>query len=287
MGDYVASSVPLQRLGHELRRCRKNAGRTQQSLGAAIGRNQATITNWELGRTQLAEADLSAIAKELELTAEETARLQRLREESNESNDAWTGFGLGESLRPFVVMEEEAAKISTFQLVLVPGLLQTEDYIRALLLVASENTSRAHIERRVSSRLKRQRKLDDTNFQLHAVIAEPVLMAQVGEPDAFVAQLETLIMHAQRKNVVLQVVPASKGAHPGADGSFSLLTFDDETSPPLAYFDTPLSGTMVTNQRDVDFLTARFERICQYAKSPEDSLKIIERVLRSKRKGRP
>jgi transcriptional regulator with XRE-family HTH domain len=252
-------------------------------LGAAIGRNQATLTNWEQGRTRLSAPDLAALSRELGLNSTEESQLIQLREESLRPND-WAGFNLSESLRPFVVMEDEASEISTFQQVLVPGLLQTEDYVRALLVAASSDLTATDIELRVRSRIRRQRKLEDPHFHLHAVIAEPVLMAQVGEPAEFAHQLETLIEHAQRKNVVLQVVPASKGAHPGADGSFSLLGFNDGNSSPLAYFDTPLGGNMVTNSRDVDLLATTLELVCEFAETPEKSLKIVEKALRGNRK---
>ncbi|WP_255432860.1 helix-turn-helix transcriptional regulator [Amycolatopsis sp. WAC 04197] len=279
----MASSVALRRLGRELRGFRERTGRTQADVGAAIGRNQATLANWEVGKTRLSSPDLVALSLELKLEASEIDLLKRLHEESVKTND-WSGFNLSESVRPFVTMEAEASEISTFQQVLVPGLLQTEAYIRALLVAVIENASSAEIDSLVRLRMKRQQKLEDPRFHLHAIISELALMAQVGEPDEFTYQLETLTNHAQRANVTVQIVPASKSAHPGTQGSFSILRFEE--TAPLAYFDTPLDGNVVTNHRSTEFLAATFERLCEFALSPEKSVPVLRKALQGRKKGR-
>ncbi|MDQ2709576.1 MAG: helix-turn-helix transcriptional regulator, partial [Actinomycetota bacterium] len=132
----AGSSAPLRRLGAELRRLRVAAGRTQTEVGTAIGRTHATMVNWELGKTKISKPDLVSLLAELRAPLDVRKELEQLREEAGQGAGQWAVYGLPDRFRPFVSFEEDAVAEASFQPVIVPGLLQTEEYARATYLAA-------------------------------------------------------------------------------------------------------------------------------------------------------
>ncbi|MFD9894738.1 Scr1 family TA system antitoxin-like transcriptional regulator [Amycolatopsis sp. NPDC059027] len=272
----MASSGALRRFGGELKRFREEAGYKQTELGAAVNRSQATINSWEQGRTKPSLNDLDVLVTVLELSPKEIAHLKKLRADAAGASP-WATYGIGESLRPFVSLEDEATRVTTCQQVLMPGLLQVADYVRAL----HAGFPPVEIETQVKVRLRRQRRLSGFNpLKLHAVIAESVLEQDVGGPNVSLRQLDSLVTLAQRENITLQVVPKSRIAHLALAGSFAMLHFaDSKIDPPVAFFDTPLGGNMATSQRDVEFLAGRFIDVADMAATPEETFKFLEKAL--------
>lgn len=139
----AGSSAPLRRFGAELRRLREAAGRTQTDVGSAIGRTHATLVNWESGKTKISKSDLACLLAELGAAASVRTGLEQLREESRQGSSQWATYGLPEWLRPLVSFEEDATALNSFEPVLVPGLLQTEEYARAFTPQAGARSLRS------------------------------------------------------------------------------------------------------------------------------------------------
>jgi len=119
----AGASAPLRRLGAELRRLRETAGRTQTDVGAAIGRSHATLVNWERGKTKISKSDLVCLLAELRAPLEVRKALEQLREEAGGGAGQWVVYGLPDWLRPFVSFEEDAVTETSFQPVIIDGLL--------------------------------------------------------------------------------------------------------------------------------------------------------------------
>ena len=119
----AGSSAPLRRLGAELRRLRDAAGRTQSDVGAAIGRTHATLVNWERGKTKISKSDLVCLLAELRAPVDMRKGLEQLREEAGHGAGQWVVYGLPDWLRPLVSFEEDAVAETTFQPVIIDGLL--------------------------------------------------------------------------------------------------------------------------------------------------------------------
>ncbi|MFI1383217.1 helix-turn-helix transcriptional regulator [Embleya sp. NPDC020886] len=125
----------------------------------------------------------------------------------------------------YVGLENDARRLQSWELGWVPGLLQTEDYMRAVLSHGrSKRTS--EIDALMAIRKKRQARLDGSDcLELWAIIDETVLLRPVGGADVMRAQAAHLAAEAERPNATLQVLPLAKGMHPGSRGSFSILSF--------------------------------------------------------------
>lgn len=172
-------------------------------------------------------------------------------------------------------MEARAAYISTFQPQLVYGLLQTEDYARAVLSVRPDGD----IDALVEARMERQRILDrETPPLVWAVMGEAVLHQQIGGPKVMREQLQLLLdLNKKREWVKMQILPFEVGAHAGLPGSFNLLRFDDD--PDLVYTEDFVSGHMTANAQAIREGSLSYDHLQATALSVEDSAALIARVM--------
>lgn len=279
----TGSSARLRRLGAELRRLREAAGRTQTEVGRAIGRTHATLVNWERGKTKISKADLAYLLAELRAPVDVRKSLEDLREETGQHGGWWSTYGLTDWLRPFVSFEADAVQIDTFQPVIIPGLLQTDAYIRAIHDANPYAAPRQGSEPWVQARIERQRRLSEPDpLRLRAVIAEAALRLAIGGLETLRGQLERLLRAAQQDNITLHVVPDEAGAHPALASNFSILHFaDPAVDPPLGYFDGPLGGYMVDDPGDVATLANMFNDLEATALTSEGSTGLIARLCGS------
>ncbi len=160
-----------------------------------------------------------------------------------------TDSKLPAQLTALIGFEAEAARITYVNLVLVPGLLQTPEYIRALMTGFRMPNSRR--ETFIATRLGRQAILSKPNPPEHlAIIDEAVLRRPIGGPQVMAAQLRHIITVSQRSNITVKVIPFKHGAHVGLDGSYVLLEFTK--APPLVHLEHKRSGIFVDEPEDVN-----------------------------------
>lgn len=168
--------------------------------------------------------------------------------------------------------------------VVVPGLLQTADYARAVHASAQRSRDQAaNVEVFVAARLERQKLLDGPNaLIMHAVIAEGALRQVVGGREVMREQLERLIEMSERPNVTIQVVPFTAGAYGGMSGACTILDYDDGAEdPPTAYLEYPAGGAWVDNGGDVQHLLTMFDSVsADKALSPPDTVEFIRDLVR-------
>jgi transcriptional regulator with XRE-family HTH domain len=277
----AGSSAPLRRLGAELRRLREATGRTQADVGEAIGRTNATLVNWEHGKTKISKSDLVCLLAELRVPTTVRKGLERLRLESGPRTSQWAVYGLPDWLRPLVSFEEDAVAVATFEPVIIPGLLQTEDYARATHLSARYVVRPEVVDKWVAARMHRRQRLTGRNaLKLHAVIAEAALRLEVGGPAVMAAQLDRLMSAARSRNITIQVAPNKCGGYEGIASNFMVLQFADaKVDPPLGYFDGPLGGYLVSDEGDVASMIKMLDDLRQSALKPADSTEVIGTIL--------
>jgi transcriptional regulator with XRE-family HTH domain len=184
---------------------------------------------------------------------------------------------LPDFFRPFAAKEPEATDIRAFEPMLVPGLLQTEEYARAVM---TSGQKPERLEQAVSARLERQRILhreepDPPYFWV--VLDETVIRRPVGGAVVMRKQLEQLLNMAERYNITIQLVPTSVGAYPGLEGGFSILSFSEGAD--IGYAEAAGGGHMIEQQKDVAKAVTRFELIRARAMSSEESLRRIREAL--------
>lgn len=277
----MGSSAPLRRLGAEIRRLREEANLTQSELGAALGRTHASLVNWERGKTKISKSDLVCLLAELRAPAEVRKALEQLREEASQGHSQWAVYGLPSWLRPLLSFEEDAVEVCAFEPVVVPGLLQTEEYARATHLATPHVVARADVDRWAAARMQRQRRLSGKRpLKFRAVIAEAVLRLQVGGPAAMAGQLRRLVEAGRSRNITIRVLPASVGAHHAMASNLAVLHFaDPKVDPPLGYFDGPLGGTIISDEGDVATMIKMFRDVRDLALSETDSAVLLGAIL--------
>lgn len=184
---------------------------------------------------------------------------------------------LPDFFRPFAAKEPEATDIRAFEPLLVPGLLQTEEYARAVLAAGRKPEQ---LDQTVSARMERQKILhraEPDPPRLWVVLDEGVIRRQVGGAEVMRKQLAHLLDTAQRYDVTIHLVSASIGAYLGLEGGFSILSFNEGAS--IAFAEASGGGHMIEQQKDVTRAVTRFELIRAEAMSAEDSMRLIQEAM--------
>ncbi|WP_443045475.1 helix-turn-helix domain-containing protein [Streptomyces sp. NBC_00259] len=172
-------------------------------------------------------------------------------------------------------LEVPATRICQFAPTVVPGLLQTAEYARAVTLATNPFVSEDYVEEKVTSRMERARILKDaTRPEYWAILHENVLRVPVGGPAVMAWQLDHIAALARERTVLLTVVPCEVGAYASMAGMLQLMEFDD--APPTAYTETSFSGTLLDDPAVVKRVQRAYDLLRVAALSPEASLAMVE-----------
>lgn len=257
------SASPLDYYGFELRRLREEAGLKQAQLGSIVFCTASLIGQIETAR-KVPTRDFSERVDAALGTGGLFSRLVGLVLRSQ----------LPSWFQAYADMEARAAYISTFQAQVVHGLLQTEQYARALLEVDRPD----EVDALTAARMERQRLLSrDQPPALWVVLTEAVLHQEVGGREVMRNQLAHLLTFLGRPWVQVQVLPFGVGQHTGMLGSFNLLRFDDD--PDLFYEEGYADGHMTANPSVIRERSVGYARLQAGALSPEGSAQLIARLM--------
>ena len=251
----------------ELRRARAAGRLTQEQLADKVGYSPSLVAHVETG-SRAPSLDFARRCDEALGSGGLLARLQPLARSA--AYPAW--------FRDWVEIEREATALRWFEPLLIPGLLQTEEYARAVLAAAHPASPEAEVERLVSARMDRQAILDAAEPPLLWVILdEGVLTRPVGGPAVMRAQLDRLIEAARRPRIVLQVVPFGTGAHPGLDGRFAIASFGG--APDVVYLDNALAGQVVEGPAELARAAFLYDILKAEALSPGASIQLARKAI--------
>jgi hypothetical protein len=180
----------------------------------------------------------------------------------------------------FVGLESDASFLHTHQGLLVPGLLQTEAYTRAVIRAIRPDSAEADVELRVRGRVNRQKLITEEPNppEYWAVLDEAVLLRTVGGPEVMREQLKKLVELAALPNVTLQVVPFSAGAHAGMEAPFLILGFPEQADPDVVYVENTTSGVYLEQPEDVHRYTLMFDHLRAAALKPDDTVDLVDRT---------
>jgi Domain of unknown function (DUF5753) len=218
---------------------------------------------------------------ELRAPLEVRKALEQLRDEAGQGAGQWVVYGLPDWLRPLVSFEEDAVTETSFQPVIIHGLLQTEEYARATHLTAPYVVAPDAVDRWVAARMQRQQRLTGPfPLRLHAVLTEAALRLEVGGPAVMTAQLERLMAATSADNITIQVLPTSMWQHAGFASNFTVLHFADAVAdPPLGYFDGPFGGYLISDPGDVDSMVNMFDDLRESALDAASSAELLAAIL--------
>ncbi|WP_343069370.1 DUF5753 domain-containing protein [Streptomyces olivoverticillatus] len=177
--------------------------------------------------------------------------------------------------------EAEACAVRNYESLFIPGLLQTEDYARAVIKGVLPMASAREIEQRVQARVERQVVLGKADpLNLWAIMDEAALRRTVGGPEVMHEQMQHLIAAASEPHMTLQVIPFSAGAHAGMPGSFVLMSFPDVEDPEIIYIDSMAGDLFLEAEADVRRYGAIFDNLRAVALSPDDTSNLIASVAK-------
>jgi len=270
-------------LGAQLRRLRTEAGLSREEAAEAIRASPWKIHRLENGQVGVKERDIADLVARYGVTDPvEIASFVALAREANQPG-WWNAYSdlLPQWFRAYVDLEAVAAQIRTYQGQLVPGLLQTEAYMRALMHSTLRDRQPEEIERRVKLRLARQQLLTrDDGPLLWAVLDEAALRRPVGGVKVLRAQLERLIEAATLPRVSLQVLPFEAGAHAAMVGAFSILRFADEELPDVVYLEHVTNADYLDRREDVEAYAHIMSSVGVRAIHPDQTADLLDGLLR-------
>jgi hypothetical protein len=281
-GPATGPTVLRMLLGAQLRRLREGAGVTREGAGWEIRSSESKISRMELGRVGFKERDVADLLTLYGVAdAAEREALLKLARDAN-SPGWWHRYGdvLPSWFQSYLGLESAAALIRTYEVQFVPGLLQTPEYARAVILLGHRAAPPEELERRVNLRVERQALLSRPRPpQLWAVVDEAALRRPIGGPEVMRGQLTALIEATRSPHVRLQIVPFDAGGHAAAGGAFTILRFGDQDLPDIVYIEQLTSAIYLDKREDLDYYALAMERLCVEAEPPERTAAILERII--------
>ena len=282
-GPGGGPTVRRMLVGAQLRRLRTEAGISREQAGEAIRASAWKILRLENGQVGFKDRDIVDLLCRYQVT--DPAEVEAMVAIAREANTPgwWQPFGdlLPQWFRAYVDLESAATLIRTYEGQLVPGLLQTTDYLRAVIRGAHLNDSPEEMERRVALRVGRQALLEQPGApRLWAVVDEAALRRPVGGREVMRAQLERLIDATRLANVVVQVLPFSVATHPAMTGAFSLLRFADQELPDVVYVEHLTNALYLDRRDDVTQYLHVMDTLSMRAARPDETVDILHKIAK-------
>lgn len=288
MPEYGGSTVRRRRLAAEVRRLREGAGLTEEEVAERLDWSSSKLSRIELHRTGLKPHDLARLLELYQVSEAHREELLALAREPRRKG-WWEAYSdaLPEEYAAFIGLEADAESESGWSPDIVYGLLQTEDYARAMIRAhMGSSISPDDIERRVETRMVRQHVVThDEPIRLSVVLDESALLRRFGSESVMRKQMERLVETSQLPNVNLQVLPL-KGLHPVGTGHFVILKFAPAHGTRLndvVYIEQlTRSALYVEDEVDTSEYSVAFGRLIAEALDPAKSRKLITKTMRER-----
>jgi Domain of unknown function (DUF5753)/Helix-turn-helix domain len=272
----MGSTIRSRRLGQRLREMRERTALGPDEAASRLGWSRPKLVRFETATQVPKAADVTAMCELYGAGSDERAMLVQLAADAGKRG-WWTAYG-DVFTGSYVADEAEAERIRTWQPLLIPGLLQTEEYAWAVIQ-AGRAASPDDAQRRVMARMARRTLLNRPDGpQLDAIVDEAALRRPVGGPETMREQLRELLR--PRPNVSVRVVPFQAGVHPGLEGGFVLLDFPADTTFPTEIYAESIAGDLYPESADqIARISLAYERIGQVALDADGSAVLIRRII--------
>ncbi|MER5358965.1 helix-turn-helix transcriptional regulator [Streptomyces sp. NPDC002785] len=276
-------TVRSRRLGAALRRYREAAKLDQQHAADHIVGSKAKISRIEAGQVSARPGDVRLL---LELYGvQDRATYQRLEQLARDSNKRgwWLNFSWvtrEAGFADFITLETDATFIRTWQPLFIPGLLQTDDYLRTLMSSDLTVHTVESVDEAVAMRRMRRSLIEEDGARFAAVIWEPALTAPMPSPKVHREQLLHILNVAQRQNVRVQVLPTSEWRAAHLSSHFVMLSFGPEPAPEVVAYDTTTSTVLLEDLEEMAGHARIFEALTAAALTADQSLAFIRKTLR-------
>ncbi|EFE75383.1 helix-turn-helix domain-containing protein [Streptomyces filamentosus] len=283
MAQSDMPTMRSRRLGGELRQLRLNAGLKVQDAAEALECGQPKISQIENGKRGIRPLDLTTLLNLYGLEDErQRASLKRLAKEIHKV-DWWAGQGpfLHDALKDYLMLEADSQAVRAFEPMVIPGLLQTEAYMRRLY---DEAVPADQVEALVDTRMRRKVLLDNKlGFRLRTVIDAPALHRIGGGPDLVAGQLAHLLEAGSSPNVTIQVLPLNSALPIEQYVSFSILGLEADPPVEVVWLEHITGGTLLEQNLDVQAYGKAWDELTAAALSPTASRQYIRDLIEESR----
>ena len=265
-----------RRLGAELRRLRDKAGLTIDQVAEALECSQSKVSRIETGQVSATPRDVRDMLELYQVDAVQREALVQIAREARQRG-WWQKFvDVPDGVPAYVSLEAAATSIDVYMALIVPALLQTAEYARAIIGAVRPDLPGSEIERRVELRVGRQALLDQDNPPaLRVLLDDAVLRRPVGGAAVMRGQFQRLLEDAARPGVTVQVLPIGVGAHAGMDGPFTIFGFPAPAEPDIVALDSAADALYLESLEDLRRYRRVFERLLPAALPPEESTAFI------------
>jgi transcriptional regulator with XRE-family HTH domain len=272
-GDQVArpTSTARRELGGELRRLRGE--RRAVDVATALGWSESKLSRIETAHTGISEPDLDRLLTLYGVPVDDRGRLRDLARRGR-ARAWWTPYrsSVPDPYDEYLALESEAVRIFEWEAQVVPGLLQTDEYARAVIETGADIDDSAIIQRRLALRMGRQSTMSRVPPPtLRIVIDEGVLLRQIGGPAVQRRQLSRLHEASSRPGIELLILPFQAGAHAGLIESFMVLEFAPATRSPVVHIEGLTGGLFRVKPEEIDVYRDAFDDLQERSLSPEES----------------
>ena len=276
MAGEANPTLRRRELGFLLRQLRLDRGLSLDEAAEGLLFSTTKLSRLETGRSGAFQRDIRALCQFYQVDPAECQRLMTLAREGKQRG-WWQEYAL--PYATYVGLEDQAASISEYKSDVVSGLLQVEDYARAVLRAMEPPLSEAAIERQVEARVKRQDVLTKDNGPwFHCILDEGALRRPVGGPAVMRAQLERIIDRAGLGKVTFQLIPLGLGAHPGLESNFIVLDFETPMVNDVVYVEGLVGNIYLEDASDLERYKNIFSRLHSIALSPEKSISLVKLI---------
>jgi transcriptional regulator with XRE-family HTH domain len=271
----IGPTIPRWQLGERLTQLRDSAGRSQAEVADALGCSVSKVQKIEAGDVGVVRAELIMMLDLYEAgddtLREELLNLQKL----GKQRGWWSTFGqVPAPFATFLGLESAARSIHIFEPLMVSGLLQTEEYGRAIDETCDPGLTPEQVEKHVKLRIGRQQRVLDADPPATWVILdEAAIRREVGGPSVMAAQLRKL--QALARTVTIQVVPFTHGSYPGVRGGLTIFEFDERMHSPVAYVESHAGNLYMERSEELHRCNVTFRHMTAIALSKQDSLRMI------------
>ncbi|MBI3689034.1 MAG: helix-turn-helix domain-containing protein [Actinobacteria bacterium] len=280
MPPRVVPTVRRRRLAELLKQLRNQAGLSIEDVAAQFEWSASKLYRIERAAHGVSVSDARLLLDLYGVSSRHDEVLSLVRDAKERG--WWHSYGdaLPEPFAAYVGLEQDATSMAGYSNELVPGLLQTEEYARAVRRAYLHNDDEGTTERWLAVRSKRQARLTgDDRLTYWVVLNEAVLHRPVGGQEVMNAQLRHMIELSNLPNVTIQILPFAAGAHPAMDGSFTIVRFVDQAAPAIVYSEHPTSCLYLERSSDTARYTLIFDHVRARALDPDRSIGMVASLI--------
>lgn len=275
-------TVRRRRLGIELRRLREGSELTIEEAARRLSFSASKVSRIETGRGVPRIRDVRDMLDLYAVSEEEHRELLLGMAKEAQQRGWWADYEdvLPTGFEIYVGLEAEAASLRDFNMNFVHGLLQTDEYARAILQAVRPWDGPESIDQLVDLRMRRQEVLTREPEPLHlwSILDESVVRRPIGGHAVLKRQLARLIDAATSQAVTVQVLPIARGAHAALNGSFTIIEFPERTDPQVVYVENPAGNIYLERDRDVRRFSLAYDHLRAAALPPEESIRLVRAV---------